>query len=230
MDAALGRKWYLADFFSQSGANPLVTNSEEFNIFDHCIKTVNLGTIKYLLKYCKEGQNIRRDSFLVNKDKKISALQLAAALPQLRAHSMKLEAIGIFLIILKNVIIDPSQLNFRSSGVLPNATALDIAASFGNVHMVKYLVKRGAHHSLENRASVLAVINSKRSETTCFLRRKNLERCAFIVENWDSDTRRARELAEDWTNIRTIDESFVKSSWEPVKFSYYSRKKVEKAN
>ena len=230
MDAALGRKWHLADFLIQSGANPHVTNNEGFNIFGLCIKTVNLGTIKYLLKYCKEGQNIRQDSFLVNRDKKISALQLAAALPQLRAHSMKLEAIGIFLIILKNVISDPPQLNFRSSGVLPNATALDIAASLGNVHMVKYLVKRGAHHSLEDRASVLAVIKSKLSETTCCSRKKNLERCAFIVENWDRDTMRARELAEDWTNMRTMDESFIKSSWEPVKFSYYSRKKVEKAN
>ena len=230
MDAALGRKWYLADFLIRSGANPHLTNSEGFNIVGLCIKTVNLGTIKYLLKYCEEGQNIRQDSFLVNRDKKISALQLAATLPQLRAHSMKLEAIGIFLIILKNVIIDPSQLNSRSSGVLPNATALDIAASRGNVHMVKYLVKRGAHHSLENRASVLAVINSQRSETTCSLRRKNLERCAFIVENWDSDMMRARELAEDWTNMRTIDESFVKSSWEPVKFSYYSRKKADQGS
>ena len=229
MDAALGRKWYLTDFLFESGANALVTNSEGFNIFGLCIKAVNLGTIKYLLKYCKEGKNVRQESFLVSRDKNISALQLAAAIPQPRAHSMKLEVIGISLFILKNVISDFSQLNFRSSGVLPDATALDIAAALGNVHMVKYLVKRGAHHSPENRASVLAMIDSKRSETTCCLRRRNLERCAFIVENWDRDPMRARERADDWTNMRTIDESFVKSSWEPVRFSYYSRKKVEKA-
>lgn len=47
-----------------------------------------------------------------------------------------------------------------------------------------------------------------------YMERKNLERCAFIVEHWDDEGRQTRKLADDWTNMRTLDESHVNSSWE----------------
>lgn len=177
---------------------------------------INVGSIKYLLKYSAEGSRFHEDSFLVNERRQISALQLAAALLIPRGHGMKIEVLHLFLIILREFALESWHLEFRSNGILPNPTALDIAASLGNVHAVRHLVKKGAHRSLESRVSALAWTNSKLSQTTDFLRRKNFDSCAFVKQNWDDDTHNVRRLADDWTNMRTIDEEHVNSSWEIV--------------
>ena len=216
MDAILNRKWDLTDLLLQRGADPLVADKEGFDILGLCIKAINLGSIKFLFKYCEEQDKFHQaDSFIVNKSNKISALQLAAAIPLPRAHGMKVEVIGTFLTILGRFGKEPSQLKFRSDGILTNASALDIAASIGNVHAVKSLVKRGAHLGSEgSRASALRVVRTELEKAEGYMARKNLERCAFILERWDDEGRRARRLADDWTNIRTIDESHINSSWE----------------
>ena len=214
MDAVLSRKWDLTDLLLAKGAQPLTTNKEGYNILGLCINSINLGSIKFLFKYCEERDKFHQDSFLVNKEKQISALQLAAAVPLPRAHAMKLEVIGVFLTILRYLGHEPLQLNFRSNGLLPNANALDIAASIGNVHAVKNLVKKGAHRTEGSRASAIKLAEAKLSETADGMQKKNLERCAFIIENWDEEGKGTRKLADDWTNMRTIDESRVNSSWE----------------
>ena len=129
MDAILEWKWDLADLFMRRGAKSLVCHKSGFNILGLCIKAINLGSIKYLLKYNAEVGSFHRESFLVNKEEQISAVQLAAALTLPRAHGMKIKVMGTFLIILKKFALEPWQLNFRSDGILPWATALDIAAS-----------------------------------------------------------------------------------------------------
>lgn len=174
------------------------------------MNAINVGSIKYLLKYSVEGSRFHEDSFLVNEGRQTSALQLAAALLIPRRHGMKIEALNLFLIILKKFALESWRLAFRSNGIFLNSTALDIAASLGNVHAVKHLVKNGAYRSLESRVSALT--NSKLSQTTDFLRRKNLDRCAFVIQNWDDDTHNVRRLTDDWTNMRTIDEEHVNSS------------------
>lgn len=140
---------------------------------------------------------------------------------------MRLEVVGVFLTILTNFATEPWQLNFRSNGLLPDASALDIAASKGNVHAVKGLVKKGAHLAGGGRASGWA--QAKLSTTTDYMQRKNLERCTFIIENWDDKHKNTRRLAEDWTNMRTIDESHVASSWEILVFEYAKRDNIKKA-
>lgn len=115
----------------------------------------------------------------------------------------------------KNLGKHPSQLNFRSDGILPNACALDIAASIGNVHAVKSLVKKGAHLERDgSRVSALRVVKAGLDKARGYTERKNLERCAVIVEHWDDEGGETKRLANDWTNMRTIDESHVNSSWE----------------
>lgn len=227
MDAVLERKWDLADLLMKKGANALATDKAGFNVLGLCITSLNLGAIKYLMKYCEQKQKFQQDSFLINKEKQISALQLASALTLPRAHGMRLEVVGVFLTILTNFAIEPWQLNFRSDGLLPNASALDIAASKGNVHAVKNLVKKGAHLAGGSRASGWA--QAKLSTTTEYMQRKNLERCTFIIENWDDKHRHTRRLADDWTNMRTIDESHVASSWEILVFEYAKRDNIKRA-
>lgn len=224
MDAILERKWDLADLLMQRGANALAITKEGFNVLGLCINAVNLGSIKYLMKYCAQKTKLHQDSFLVNSSKQISALQLAAAIPLPRAHGMKIEVIGTFLTVLANFAFGPEQLDFSSDGLLPNATALDIAASKGNVHAVKNLCKKGAHLSSSTSACALAA--AAKGETRDWLQEKNLERCIFIIQNWDDDTKQARRLADDWTNMKTIEESNVNSSWEIVVFDYKSRKNL----
>lgn len=216
MDAILNRKWDLTVLLLQKGADPLITNKEGFDILGLCINAINLGSIKFLFKYCEEQHKFHQaDSFIVNKSKHISALQLTAAIPLPRAHGMKLELIGTFLAILCNFGEEPSQLKFRSDGILLNASALDIAASIGNVHAVKSLVKSGAHLGADgSRASALRVVRAGLEKAEEYMERKNLERCAFIIEHWDDEGGQARKLADDWTNMRTIDESHVNSNWE----------------
>lgn len=226
MDAILERKWDLADLLMENDAKALTTDKDGFNVLGLCIKAANLGSIKYLLKYCAAKLQFHHDSFLVNREKQISALQLASTLPLPRAHGMKLEVMGCFLIILTNYGREPWQLNFQSDALLPGATALEIAAAKGNIHPVKNIVKNGADMESRNRAVGRA--RASLSVATDPMQRKNLERCIFIIENWDDSSKQTRKLADDWTNMRTIDESHVKSSWEIVVFDYKSRKGMSK--
>ena len=226
MAAILERKWDLADVLMKKGANALATDKAGFNVLGLCITSLNLGAIKYLMKYCEQKQKFQQESFLVNKEKQISALQLASTLYLPRAHGMKIEVVGVFLTILTNFAREPWQLNFRSDGLLPDASALDIAASKGNVHAVKNLVKRGAHMAGGSRASGWS--QSQVSSTTEYMQRKNLERCTFIIENWDDKHKNTRRLADDWTNMRTIDESHVASSWDILVFDYAKRENIKK--
>ncbi len=214
----------------RKGAEPLITNKDGFNVLGLCIKAVNLGSIKYLMKYCAEKARFHQDSFLINLKTDISALQFAASIPMPRAHGMKLEVLGVFLTILANYAREPWQLNFRSDGIMPNATALDIAVSLGSVHAVKNLVKKGAHSAAGDRASALKIAREHLDVTSDYLQKKNLERCIFIIENWDDEKKQTRKLADDWTNMRTIDESHVKSSWEIVVWHYKSRKGIREAS
>ncbi|KAL8835136.1 MAG: hypothetical protein Q9170_003441 [Blastenia crenularia] len=226
MEAILERKWDLGDLFMEHGANPLATNRDGFNVLGLCINTVNLGAIKYLLKYSAAKNRFLQESFLVNPERKISALQLAVTLPLPRAHGMKMEVMGTFLTILTNYAKEEWQLNFRSDAFYPRATALEVAAARGHVHPVKNLVKNGAHLEAGKRAVELA--KASLDTATERMARKNLERCIFIIENWDNEEKQARKLADDWTNMRTIDDSHVNSSWEIVVFDYKSRKSLVK--
>lgn len=224
MYAALERKWDLADFFLAKGAKALATDNDGYNVLGLSIQAVNIGTIKYLLKYCTARLAFQQESFLINPTKKLSALQLAASLSLPRAHGMKLEVIGTFLNILAN-FGSREQVGFYSDALLPNATALEIAASKGNVHPVKNLVKNGAHKTRGKQA--IAIARAELMKTEEYLQRKNLERCIFIMENWDRDPAGTRKLADDWTNMRTIDESHVNSSWELVVWDYKVLKPIE---
>lgn len=230
MDAILERKWDLADLLMKKGANALATNQAGFNVLGLCITSLNLGAIKYLMKYCEQKEKFQQDSFLINKEKQISAVQLASTLTLPRAHGMKLEVVGVFLTILTNFAREPWQLNFRSNGLLPDASALDIAASKGNVHAVKNLVKKGAHLAGGSRASGWAQAKLSTTPETEYMQRKNLERCTFIIENWDDKHKNTRRLADDWTNMRTIDESHVASSWDILVFDYAKRGSIKKAS
>ena len=227
MDAILERKWDLADLLMKTGANALATDKAGFNVLGLCIISLNLGAIKYLMKYCEQKEKFHENSFLINKEKQISAVQLASSLIPPRAHGMKLEVVGVFLTILTNFAREPWQLNFRSDGLLPDASALDIAASNGNVHAVKNLVKKGAHLAGGSRASGWA--QAKLSTTTDSMQKKNLERCTFIIENWDDKHKHTRRLADDWTNMRTIDESHIASSWDILVFEYAKRNNIKQA-
>ena len=228
MAAILERKWDLADLLMKKGANALATDKAGFNVLGLCITSLNLGAIKYLMKYCEQKQKFQQGSFLVNREKQISALQLASTLTLPRAHGMKIEVVGVFLTILTNFAREPWQLNFRSNGLLPDASALDIAASKGNVHAVKNLVKRGAHLAGGSRASGWS--QAQVSSTTEYMQRKNLERCTFIIENWDDKHKNTQRLADDWTNMRTIDESHVASSWDILVFDYAKRDNIKNAS
>ena len=226
MDAVLGRKWDLADILLDKGANSLNTDVEGFNIMGLCIKTVNLGAIKYLLKYAGD-QKFKDQFFLVNKEKQISSLQLAASLPLARAHGMKVEVMGTFLTILKYFGQDPSQINFRSDGIYAGATAIEIAFSKGVVHAVWHLAKKeGATLPSTNWVSASTRAHVQASED--YLKHKNFERCVYIVENWEKDREKISALVADWTNLKTIDESVVASSWEPVVWDYSCRRKYIK--
>ena len=183
MDAILERKWDLADLLMRKGANPLTTNKAGFNVLGLCIIAVNLGSIKYLMKYCAEKNQFHHNSFLVNEKNQISTLQLASSLPLPRAHGMKLEVLGTFLTILANFAHEPWQLSFRSNGIMPDATALDIAVAKGSVHAVKNLVKKGAHSVRRDRTTALGLARKNLEMTNDYLLRKNLDRCVFIIEN-----------------------------------------------
>lgn len=249
MEAILERKWDLGDLLMEHGANPLATDKDGLNALGLCIITINLGALKYLLKYSAAKNRFLQESFIVNPEKKISALQLAVTLPLPRAHGMKMEVRGTFLTVLTNFAKEEWQLNFRSDAFYPKATALEIAAAKGHVHPVKNLVKNGAHLDAGKRAVELA--KASLAKATERMVKKNLERCIFIIENWDDEEKQTRKLADDWTNMRcveymlgrfpcerlfceliygcrTIDDSHVNSSWEIVVFDYKSRKSLVK--
>ncbi|KAL8673589.1 MAG: hypothetical protein Q9168_001987 [Polycauliona sp. 1 TL-2023] len=224
MDAVLGRKWDLADLLMEQGADPLASDRDGFNVLGLCILAINLGSVKYLLKYCRAKTRFLQESFLVNAEKKISALQLAVTLRPPRAHGMKMEVMGTFLTILANYAKEPWQMNYRSDAFLPKATALEIAAARGHVHPVKNLVKNGAH--LDSGKGAVGYARAGLAVATDRMEKKNLERCIFIIENWDDEEKQTRKLADDWTNMRTIDDSHVNSSWEILVYDYKSRKLV----
>ena len=210
MDAVLARQWNLADLLLAHGAHPLSMNNDGYNIMGLCIKTLNLGAQKYLLKYCHARSDFNQPAFLVHPKRRISALQEATVMPLQKSHGMKVEVMGIFLLTLATCC-ERENIDFCSDGILENATALDIAAFNGNVHAVKNLVKHGAHLTSGKRAVELA--RARLATVTEYLLKLNLERCIFIIENWNANT---AKLADDWTNMRTIDESHVNSSWEHI--------------
>ena len=231
MAAILERKWDLADLLMRKGAEPLAVDNDGFNVLGLCIKAINLGSLKYLMKYCAKKEVFHHESFIVNQRKDISALQLAASLSLPRSHGMKIEVLGTFLTILTNYTQAPGQLTYRSDGILSDASALDIAVSGGNVHVVKNLVKKGAHRDAKDRSKALDIARQrlKEADDGKSLYCKNLERCFFIMESWDDKAKDTRRLADDWTNMRTIDESHVKSSWDIVIWSYKDRPGVHVA-
>ena len=179
-----------------------------------------------MLKYTANKELFRDGSFIVNQKKQISALQLASSLSLPRSHGMKTEVMGTFLTILDKFASGPSQLDFRSDGLLPDASAVDVAAAKGNVHAVKALVKKGAQLPDAKRISGWA--QAKLSATDDFMQKKNMERCAYIIKNWHKDPKTTQKVADDWTNLKTIDESKVESSWENLVWMYKDRKGLRK--
>lgn len=217
MDALLARKWDLAHLLMRKGADLLATNSQGYNVLGLIIQTLNLGAAKWALKYSGVGDMFRQKSFIVHPEKNISAIQEAARLQLPRAHGMKTEVSGLFLFILAN-FMDRAKIDFRSSGLLPRASALDIAAVNGNVHAVKALAKKTAHRA--SGSSAVSLARAALATATDFLRKKNLERCIYIIENWDKNPREIEAVADGWTKLRTIDESHVRSSWEIIAWEW----------
>lgn len=215
MNAVLKCNWSLADLLLREGAIFLATDNEGFNVLGLSIKAINLESTTYLVKHCARKTSFRQGSFLVNQSKRISALQLAAAIPPSHENCMEREVNGIFLTILTSFGHNTEQLHFRSDGLLPNATALDIAASRENIFAVQSLCERGARlvsdQSVYTRA---AKIEQELSDDLVL--RKDVENRTFIIEKWDKRTEHARRLAEDWTNTRAIDGKDDGSSWELV--------------
>ena len=230
MDAVLQRKWDLADLLTKEGASPHSTDHDGYNIMGLCIRAINVGSMKYLFRYSASMDVFVQDSFLVNANTGLSIVQLAASLQLPRAHGMKLEVIGVLLNVLGSFKLKPGHLHYRSSAfdphLLPDATALDIAAARGNVYAVKNLVKKGAHGNGDGARAVecakAALERSQAEEGS--MEKKNLQRCIFILERWDEDTLNVRKAADDWTNMRTIDESHIQLSWEMVFIDSKSRK------
>lgn len=222
MDALLARKWDLSHLLLSKGADVLATNKQGYNILALIIQNLNLGSAKWALKYSGVGDLFRQQAFLVHPEKKISAIQEAARLTLPRAHGMKTEVSGLFLFILFN-FMSRERIDYRSDGLLPNASALDIAAHYGNVHAVKALVKKDAHLASGSRVTALRLARGaleKGADADDFLLNKNLERCIYILENWEKDPKKTEEMADSWTKLKTLDESNVKSSWEVVAWEW----------
>ena len=219
MDALLARKWDLAGFLLSRGADPLITTYSGYNIIGLIIQTLNLGAAKWAFKYSGVGDRFRESGFIVHPEKNISAIQEAARLKLPRAHGMKTEVSGLFLFILAN-FMDRGKIDFRSDGILSNASALDIAAVNGNVHAVKALCKKDAHVASGQSASGLARTALESIAEGDFLAKKNLERCVYVIENWGKDAKGTEKVADGWTKLRTIDESNVRSSWEVIAWEW----------
>ena len=219
MDALLARKWDLAGFLLSRGADPLITTYSGYNVLGLVIQTLNLGAAKWVFKYSGAGDLFRERGFIVHPEKNISAIQEAARLKLPRAHGMKTEVSGLFLFILAN-FMDRGKIDFRSDGILSNASALDIAAVNGNVYAVKALCKKDAHVVSGQSASGLARKTLEGVEQSDFLTKKNLARCLFVTENWGKDAKGTEKVADGWTKLRTIDESHVRSSWEVIAWEW----------
>ncbi|KAG7006613.1 hypothetical protein G7Y79_00013g033850 [Physcia stellaris] len=219
MDALLARKWDLAGFLLSRGADPLITTNAGYNVLGLIIQTLNLGAAKWAFKYSGAGDLFRESAFIVHPEKNISAIQEAAKLKLPRAHGMKTEVSGLFLFILAN-FMDRGKIDFRSDGILPNASALDIAAVNGNIHAVKALCKKDAHVASGQSALGLARKALENVEEGDFLAKKNLERCVYVIENWGKDAKGTEKVADGWTKLRTIDESHVRSSWEVIAWEW----------
>ena len=218
IDALLARKWDLAWLLiHQEGVDPLATTNAGYTIIGLIIQTVNLGAAKWALKYSGAGDMFREKGFIVHPEKNISAIQEAAKLRLPRAHGMKTEVSGLFLFILAN-FMSRQRIDSRSDGILKDASALDVAAVNGNVHAVKALAKKDAH--LVSGESSLVLARKQLELSDDFLMRKNLERCIFIIENWERDPKGTERTADGWTKLRTIDESNIKSSWEVVAWEW----------
>ena len=43
-----------------------------------------------------------------------------------------------------------------------------------------------------------------------------MERCVFIVENWETDPKGTERMADGWTKLQTLDEMNIRSSWEII--------------
>lgn len=223
MDALLARKWSLAKLFVAKGADTLTTNRKGYNILGLIIQNLNLGALKWAFKYSGIGDMFRQKAFIVHPEKTISAIQEAAQLKLPRAHGMKTEVSGLFLMILIN-FMDREKIDYRSNGILKAASALDIAAVNGNVHAVKALVKKNAHHASGKTATNLARSVLARGQT--FLLHKNLERCIFIINEWDKDPQKTEQIADGWTKLKTLDESNVRLSWEQIAWEWRLPTKV----
>ena len=219
MDAVLDRRFDLALILLRNGADPFATTSTGYTILGLLIRTLNLGSAKWCFKYSGAGDLFRQKGFIVHPGLNISAIQEAARLKLPRAQSMKREMSGLFLFILAQFMADRANIDFRSDGTLPNASALDIAAANGNVHAVKGLVKKGAYLASGRTALALARKELENTDLT-FLDRTNLERCVFIIENWERDPHGTEREADSWTKLRTIDEDNVRSSWEVVAYEW----------
>ena len=225
MDAVLERKWDLATLLMNEGSDIHATDNEGFNVLGLCIKAVNAGSMEYLMKYNDRSAVFEKECFLVNEKARISALQLGASLRIPRERGMKFETVFVFIHTLESYGMEPWQRHHRSDGLCPTtlpdasqATALDIAASLGNIHAVKYLVKWGERNDPDRpRAAAHAKAALEKSTAAAdSVERLNLEHSIFIIENWDADTEGTRRLAEIWTTMRTIDESDVGLSWDII--------------
>ena len=151
-------------------------------------------------------------SIIVSRSRQISALQLAAAIPLPRAHSMRLEVISTFLAILDSL---GKLLKFRPNGTLHDASALDIATSTGNVHAGESLITKGAQlRPYGGRAFGFRVAQTELEKAEGYMGGKNLERCAFIIGNWDDEGIQAGKVTNDWTKMKATDESRIDSRWE----------------
>ena len=224
MDALLARKWDLAWLIlHHKGVEPLTTTDAGYTIIGLIIQTLNLGAAKWAFKYSGAGDMFREKGFIVHPEKNISAIQEAAQLQLPRAHGMKTEVSGLFLFILTN-FMSREKIDFRSDGVMKDASALDIAAANGNVHSVKALAKKDAH--LDSGKSALKLARQKLKSSQEFLTRKHLERCIFIIENWDKDPGGTEKIADAWTKLRTLDESNIRSSWEIIAWEWKLPEKV----
>ena len=218
MDALLARKWDLAWLLlHHKGVDPLTTTDAGYTIIGLIIQTLNLGAAKWAFKYSGAGDVFREKGFIVHPEKNISAIQEAAQLQLPRAHGMKTEVSGLFLFILAN-FMSREKIDFRSDGIMKDASALDIAAVNGNVHAVKALAKKDAH--LDSGGTALTLAREKLNSSHDFLTRKHLERCIFIIEKWAKDPRGTEKTADGWTKLRTLDESNIRSSWEIIAWEW----------
>ena len=218
MDALLARKWDLAWLLlHHKGVDPLTTTDAGYTIIGLVIQTLNLGAAKWAFKYSGAGDMFREKGFIVHPEKNISAIQEAAQLQLPRAHGMKTEVNGLFLFILSN-FMSRERIDFRSDGIMKDASALDIAAANGNVQSVKALVKKDAH--LRSRETALNLAREKLDSSQGFLTRKHLERCIFIIGNWEKDPKGTEKMADGWTKLRTLDESNIRSSWEIIAWEW----------